>query len=1338
MFLKGVSKIVFIIFIFLLVNTVNADSRYIETNSHNFTIKISNVDKKINIYDWTWSTIIASSDDAFYKRYDNSIIYFNSIDSIKVYQYTSEDYLILINREGQASLLYEYNHREWKLKRLLSTFVTYHHNQYPDKGFQYIIEKWNIYFYLPHYKIYYKYDFLKWLSYSKNIDLYSWENKYGHVKWSPNYYNIWTWLISPFNLAQHTKFSWQEKRELKLWEKIWNHKSSSWVIISANISDKLENSLSLVVDIYKYENNQKPFKTLHSKKFNNWIAEISIPNLESWDYYWEAKTLNDDWITSKVVAFWDNNNDVDFSVYEWYENAYLPNISNNAEEKCKIIQTAEFSNWYKLKHFTIWHSRLKNVWRTELYFNEKLIDIHDTVFYSNGYSIYYYSWWDCDVYSKLSDVRMKNDIIRITYDYFNPKAYSSQTEDKYNDKLTYFKVSKKDLLKIDVWAYAFWTSKYFYVKLNLKDEISWTGSNIASQGFFENIIDKWGSSAWTKLSSYKTYSVDACNIDTINNMQDIYEINYSCNVSHYKSASAIDWWEIRTNKTKTWVFVLTKKDYNLCSYDSKFCSKDFKLLTDLKQTLEMPEVEELDLRFQDIDVWEKIWKNQSGSWIILSAKLNNTDISTNYKLIFEVYKSWSLLNQLETDYINSWVWKVLLDYSWTWSYYWRVRAESGSWFIGNWYDFWDNNFWEDDFVLFEGFEPYPYGYSFVNGKPDNTLLTWNYNYVYNWVDWSISINKTDWTKWEIMDAVFPLSSFEWWEKEYFDAFDIMWLNDNDPNIFKNWNCFWLSLTALTQYSKPELLKKNFPNFSKNIWSWTIFNSIKIQVDDNDTQKWKWLDKNIKAILSHQLYQFEENYYKKKINSYENETPVDILNKLKNNPQENYVISFSWKDNCVKPIFWEEKCDSFWHAVVPYRVEWNKIYIWDSNYPYPFIEDENNIYIWYERHIKIDIENNTFIVPWYERDKFEDIWVVSINEIYSGSTSPIWFNGTDSLYALDWKSEILLIDENGNKTWYKNWKQYNEIPWAEIINQLNSLYNEENKIKYIYLPEKKDNLKVEIFSKKEESYDLMIAWWDYYTKLSNIETNSWQIDEFKTTKDKLEINFDDEKTWDYSLLMNNFDSNWSWTVYIENTQIAKEPQQYKINWDWVKESSTWAISHEIDTNNDWIFDKQETLPAIIKKEDKPLDDNSSWKETIKQEEPRATWWWSSKRKKRERLEKLRKKQEQERKQRSKEKTDKYLKEKIWIRKIRIKWKYYAILKINNDEDSSKRLEKVIRYITRKLKIKENNKKDFILLLNKVLLNRKLYRNRDYLELEEEEMNKTFKEYIEEIKKLLIKD
>lgn len=112
---------------------------------------------------------------------------------------------------------------------------------------------------------------------------------------------------------------------------------------------------------------------------------------------------------------------------------------------------------------------------------------------------------------------------------------------------------------------------------------------------------------------------------------------------------------------------------------------------------------------------------------------------------------------------------------------------------------------------------------------------------------------------------------------------------------------------------------------------------------------------------------------------------------------------------------------------------------------------------------------------------------------------------------------------------------------------------------------------------------MIAWWDYYTKLEWISTSLWQIDTFNISRENIKINFDDTKTstWTYNLLVDDFQNNSTWSIYIHQLEIIKENQNFDIDWNKVVSNEGNSITYSIDTNNDWIYNIESYFNSMPK-------------------------------------------------------------------------------------------------------------------------------------------------------------
>ncbi len=146
----------------------------------------------------------------------------------------------------------------------------------------------------------------------------------------------------------------------------------------------------------------------------------------------------------------------------------------------------------------------------------------------------------------------------------------------------------------------------------------------------------------------------------------------------------------------------------------------------------------------------------------------------------------------------------------------------------------------------------------------------------------------------------------------------------------------MAVSSLMQYTKSWalFLKNNYPNFSQAVWTWTVWDNIGelTTIKEDNVYRWNEYNDIFKTIYSLQISQFSIH----QVNADSLATTTDwnkILTEFNNNPDKNYILSFWWIEEVKKNIWvttWH--VDSYiWHTVIPYKVEWNKIYFWDNNY-----------------------------------------------------------------------------------------------------------------------------------------------------------------------------------------------------------------------------------------------------------------------------------------------------------------------------------------------------------------------------------------------------------------------
>jgi hypothetical protein len=631
--------------------------------------------------------------------------------------------------------------------------------------------------------------------------------------------------------------------------------------------------------------------------------------------------------------------------------------------------------------------------------------------------------------------------------------------------------------------------------------------------------------------------------------------------------------------------------------------------TNLTQFIEMPDPEDSEKDRNYKLAREPIWVNtelgykighfQSGSGIILEASVD-TGGESGYSVYAEVFASGSttpLFTDEERVNPMTGSGEILVPITSlpVWDYRWTMRVKKDG-RESEVVEYGTNSWSETDFAIFDRFEPYPYGYRFHNNFLVNWILTggidtWTYTFPF------YNPTKINGNKWDIFESAFDTTkliqyNLDWTiksNKMYLDAFNFLWLNEDRPQVFW-WQCYWFSVSALMMKYHSDFL--NSLSISQQVWTWTLWQSVEPlhTVGNNPENPWDnngsiILEPILKDILTLQLSQAStvnqsaEELSKKK-------EPIDILQELKDYPDKNYVLGFWWKQELIpwKTIFAK-------HYVVPYKVEWNRIYYWDNNIQAPFRNVDGEDKEWSSQYLSIISNSNWFSDFYKESQKwisFDDLVIIDIDTIYNNNSKStvIWFNNTDTAYSFLGAWDFYLKDALWRISWFFWWNILEQIPWVSIVNNGSALIDTspDNNFKQIYLPQKMDRLTLHIEGTTDENYTLMIAGGDYYQKLEWVPTTPWQIDTFETTGTWLTINFDDSKTWTYSLLVDNFHDYWTTntgTVYIDSTYILPQPQQYSINWTKVVQNTPDVLTYQIDTNNDGTYDTWTTLPSIYR-------------------------------------------------------------------------------------------------------------------------------------------------------------
>ena len=680
----------------------------------------------------------------------------------------------------------------------------------------------------------------------------------------------------------------------------------------------------------------------------------------------------------------------------------------------------------------------------------------------------------------------------------------------------------------------------------------------------------------SRLRSSYYYGHRGCEVLDISQTDIEYVVDFSCELTYTKTRSAINggWFTQVYNYNGN--FELSKERYDLCSYDEQFCNNIPLNPVNLTQEVQSPNPWGEDFSRDTIEIGGSVGKFQSGSGIILWASTLD-EAPESLFLHIDVYNTWETtpIFSNTTLFNASWSGEIIVPNLSAGEYYWTAQVVSSDGYESETEQFANNTMFDTDFALFEWFEPYPYGYSFKNSIPNVNILTW-------WVSWLFNKKIVYGTKWEIFDTIYNPQIFSS-EKERIYSFESQGLNEDNPSIWSWGSCYGMALTSALYKKNPDALEEFSPWFYSDI-NGNIWKNISIETNN----KWEWISSNgeltnsIKAIFVFQLLQRLPLHKELRKQSIQNQTPQEILDIIKRNPDKQYIITFAWKKGLLSK--------KFSHAVVPYKVEWNRVYVWDNNIPYPGIQKSKS-YRAYEQYIDITwSEKKDFTSDYYATEKwwnyFSDFALIDVTDLLTQSTTkPLWFNEADSLYTLSWKSNFLIVDSQGRRTGFEWDLVFEEIPWSSVIIPIWVTWesNEnENTWKQIYIPEKQEDITIKVWGVITESYDILFAWGNYYTKIEDVETFLGSEDIFRISSDSIEIDYDDWKEGDYNILIENFEKTDSPTIFRWSLAYFENLQRYSIDWD-IAES----LKYEQDGNGDGMLDRESYFSVM------PSSENELW-------------------------------------------------------------------------------------------------------------------------------------------------
>ncbi|MFA6097443.1 MAG: PxKF domain-containing protein [Candidatus Paceibacterota bacterium] len=525
------------------------------------------------------------------------------------------------------------------------------------------------------------------------------------------------------------------------------------------------------------------------------------------------------------------------------------------------------------------------------------------------------------------------------------------------------------------------------------------------------------------------------------------------------------------------------------------------------------------------------------------------------------------------------------------NYHWRARAVDENGETSEWVEFGENAISETDFDY--GFEPHPYGYRFENRKVEPNSLTAG-------------------GKWDIFGKTFNLSGVS--QQTQFEIYKKFGLNVSVPDIF-NGSCYGMALSSQIQYGKNGFAGGYYGNFGQSLAAkgnliWNLDGPAKGTGGG-------WLGSNIaskpvlETILSLQLSQ-KGDVYQNAVNQAKSanlfswdldeagnrtSSARSIFDKLskeysdKTGPliNDTYIIVMG---NVELGRYLFAKPSNQGHALVPYKVEGNKIYVYDVNHPNTNAGEENNGGDSYDSYIEIDRNNNTWQydgLSWPIEDNIFNtyknyIGLLSVNALYNGGALPKPFvlSKNTATVSLDGNANLLLADDQGRFTGIKDALIVEEIPDISPIYDLNVGSDEEVRPwNQTYHAESDVAFKSEVTGTENGTYSFTKFGPGYFATFFDVSINQGSVDQISVSADAVSISASsDQETKKYNLVFNkDIDGN---DVTFTATDIpisAHMTERFSVDWNILSQGGK-GVTMQIDREGDGTFEQTVNIGATF--------------------------------------------------------------------------------------------------------------------------------------------------------------
>lgn len=449
----------------------------------------------------------------------------------------------------------------------------------------------------------------------------------------------------------------------------------------------------------------------------------------------------------------------------------------------------------------------------------------------------------------------------------------------------------------------------------------------------------------------------------------------------------------------------------------------------------------------------------------------------------------------------------------------------------------------------EAYAPNPWGYSFKNNEV---------------VDKNIPIlpgdeSLTEQSKWNIFISTFDLSNVdEKTAEEFFKELD-------KRKYFVGAYCFGMSASSLMEFVYP-LYDQFLENQGKN----TIFELEQPPIVFLDLyQRWNGGgEKGPHPVLEHII-----RFHLMQIGNIAIESKIDVepfalLNKLKEDLPKGimYVLGIGY-------LVEEDKVIG--HAVVPYRVDGQDIYVYDPNWP----NNDNK---------KIEIYEESGVWKWRYKMGIFSSWppknakttflqLFPIKALYNSGLKPQLpaATGYGTLFYLDGNADLLLVDSEGKRVGLSNGLFMQEITNIKPIITFGALPDDEARPwKQTYYGSQDNELTVVINGRiANGTYALTKFGPDYFATVSSISISDGAIDNITITSNTIRIHISqNQEPKMYNLTFNKNNNGASQTFTAINIPITPgATHQYIFDWIALSEGKKGAAVR-VDSDSDGVFER----------------------------------------------------------------------------------------------------------------------------------------------------------------------